>query len=217
MKQHNLLLSTPTDPKVLEKIFNEGKEYISKITLVSIDFQPIEIFENNSKDNTHGSNQTIFNKKQNQAVMFDVVGLIVDISSLHQQENNEKLENVHHGQSDVKKIFLLAQEVMFIKEGDKKLISINGNFVVLPDELISNVYVNFSKLKSIDLTELEGYLELSRDETAIKAFYKLGSFFTAKKYEVNNNIFNLIKHQEEAEAVAKKVILKKMVAWEIRK
>ena len=66
-------------------------------------------------------------------------------------------------------------------------------------------------------TELERYLELSRDETAIKAFYKLGSFFTAKKYEINNNVFNLIKHQEEAETVAKKVILKKMVAWEIRK
>ena len=26
--QENLLLSTPTDPKVLETIFNEGKEFI---------------------------------------------------------------------------------------------------------------------------------------------------------------------------------------------
>ena len=106
---------------------------------------------------------------------------------------------------------------MFIKEENKKLISINGNFSVLPDELIANVYVNFSKLKSIDLAELERYLELSRDETAIKAFYKLGSLYKAKKYEINNNVFSLIKHQEEAETVAKKVILKKMVAWEIRK
>ena len=44
--QQNLLLSTPTNPKVLETIFNENKEFISKITLVSIDFPPIEIFEN---------------------------------------------------------------------------------------------------------------------------------------------------------------------------
>lgn len=210
--QHNLLLSTPTDPKVLETIFNEGKEFISKITLVSIDFPPIEIFENIEYGKHHGANQTIFNKKQNQAVMFDVVGLIVDVS-LKQHENiSESLDNTQFEQNKPRKIFLLAQEVMFIKEANKKLISINGNFTALPDELISNVYVNFSKLRSIDLEELEGYLELSRDETAIKAFYKLGSFFTAKKYEVNNNVFNLIKHQEEAETVAKKVILKKMVA-----
>ena len=215
--QENLLLSTPTDPKVLEKIFNEGKEFISKVTLVSIDFPPIEIFENINSGSNHKTNQTIFNKKQNQAVMFDVVGLIVDISLKQHVNVNESLDNTQFEKNKPRKIFLLAQEVMFIKEEDKKLISINGNFSVLPDELIANVYVNFSKLKSIDLAELERYLELSRDETAIKAFYKLGSFFTAKKYEINNNVFSLIKHQEEAETVAKKVILKKMVAWEIRK
>lgn len=210
--QQNLLLSTPTNPKVLETIFNENKEFISKITLVSIDFPPIEIFENINLGENQRSNQTIFNKKENQAVMFDVVGLIIDISLKNSENINESLDNTQFEQNKPRKIFLLAQEVMFIKEANKKLISINGNFDVLPEELIANVYVNFSKLKSIDLAELEGYLELSRDETAIKAFYKLGSFFTAKKYEINNNVFNLIKHQEEAEIVAKKVILKKMVA-----
>ena len=210
--QENLLLSTPTDSKVLETIFNEGKEFITKVTLVSIDFPPIEIFENINSGSNHKTNQTIFNKKQNQAVMFDVVGLIVDISLKQHANVNESLDNTQFEKNKPRKIFLLAQEVMFIKEEDKKLISINGNFSVLPDELIANVYVNFSKLKSIDLAELERYLELSRDETAIKAFYKLGSFFTAKKYEINNNVFSLIKHQEEAETVAKKVILKKMVA-----
>ncbi len=215
--QQNLLLSTPTNPKVLETIFNENKEFISKITLVSIDFPPIEIFENINLGENQRTNQTIFNKKENQAVMFDVVGLIIDISLKNSENINESLDNTQFEHNKPRKIFLLAQEVMFIKEANKKLISINGNFDVLPEELIANVYVNFSKLKSIDLAELEGYLELSRDETAIKAFYKLGSFFTAKKYEINNNVFNLIKHQEEAEIVAKKVILKKMVAWEIRK
>lgn len=215
--QQNLLLSTPTNPKVLETIFNENKEFISKITLVSIDFPSIEIFENINSGENQRSNQTIFNKKENQAVMFDVVGLIIDISLKNNENINESLDNTQFEQNKPRKIFLLAQEVMFVKEANKKLISINGNFDVLPEELIANVYVNFSKLKSFDLAELEGYLELSRDETAIKAFYKLGSFFTAKKYEINNNVFNLIKHQEEAEIVAKKVILKKMVAWEIRK
>ena len=215
--QENLLLSTPTDPKVLETIFNEGKEFISKVTLVSIDFPPIEIFENINSGSNHKTNQTIFNKKQNQAVMFDVVGLIVDISLKQHANVNESLDNTQFEKNKPRKIFLLAQEVMFIKEENKKIIYINGKFSVIFDELIVNVYVKFTKLKSIDLAELERYLELSRDETAIKAFYKLGSFFTAKKYEINNNVFSLIKHQEEAETVAKKVILKKMVAWEIRK
>ena len=179
---------------------------------VTVQGNSIEIFENINSGSNHKTNQTIFNKKQNQAVMFDVVGLIVDISLKQHANVNESLDNTQFEKNKPRKIFLLAQEVMFIKEEDKKLISINGNFSVLPDELIANVYVNFSKLKSIDLAELERYLELSRDETAIKAFYKLGSFFTAKKYEINNNVISLIKHQEEAETVAKKVILKKMVA-----
>ena len=144
--QENLLLSTPTDPKVLETIFNEGKEFISKVTLVSIDFPPIEIFENINSGSNHKTNQTIFNKKQNQAVMFDVVGLIVDISLKQHANVNESLDNTQFEKNKPRKIFLLAQEVMFIKEENKKLISINGNFSVLPDELIANVYVNFSKL-----------------------------------------------------------------------
>ena len=106
--QENLLLSTPTDPKVLETIFNEGKEFISKVTLVSIDFPPIEIFENINSGSNHKTNQTIFNKKQNQAVMFDVVGLIVDISLKQHANVNESLDNTQFEKNKPRKIFLLA-------------------------------------------------------------------------------------------------------------
>ena len=109
-------------------------------------------------------------------------------------------------------MFIIANEVMYMSNGNNKLISINGNFDILPEKLISKIYANFPDLKSIDLRELEDILELSRDETAIKAFYKLDSYFNDKKYAINNNIFNLIEHQEKAEVVAKKVLLKKMVA-----
>ena len=214
---NKLLLSTPTDPKLLNNFLKSNKEVISKVTLVSLDFPPIEVLnkEVHSKHGSHISNQTVLNKKQDQAVMFDVVGIIIDVDAIQDNEKNVLEDNTQSNQT--KKIFLISSEVIFIIQNDQKLVSINGNFSILPDELISKVYVNFSKLKSIDLDELEEFLELSKDETAIKAFYKLGSFFTAKKYEINNNIFNLVEHQEEAESVAKKVILKKMVAWEIRK
>lgn len=206
---NNLLLAIPTDPNLISSIFNDAKEVIEKITLISVDFQPIEIYNDSKNKN---NNPKIFNQKNDQAVMFDVAGLIIDVSLI-----NSDVENKMGDFNPNKKIFLIANEVMYITNEDKKLISINGNFDILSDDLVSKVYVNFSKLKSIDLSELEDVLQLSKDETAIKAFYKLGSFFTATKYEVNNNIFNLIEHQEQAELVAKKVLIKKMVAWEIRK
>lgn len=206
---NNLLLAIPTDPNLISSIFNDAKEVIEKITLISVDFQPIEIYNDSKNKN---NNPKIFNQKNDQAVMFDVAGLIIDVSLI-----NSDVENKMGDFNPNKKIFLIANEVMYITNEDKKLISINGNFDILSDDLVSKVYVNFSKLKSIDLSELEDVLQLSKDETAIKAFYKLGSFFTATKYEVNNNIFNLIEHQEQAELVAKKVLIRKMVAWEIRK
>lgn len=208
-----LLLATSSDPKLLNDFFNEETETIKKVTMISIDYPPVEVY--NGVAPKTKVDQSIFNKKQDQAVMFDVVGLVVDINS--PQSKNELLDNNTENKSNEKKVFILAHEVMFVINEKNKLILINGNFDVIPDELISKIYANYSELKSIDLKELEGILELSRDETAIKAFYKLGNYFTAKKYEVNNNIFNLIQHQEEAEAVAKKVLLKKMITWEIRK
>ena len=106
----------------------------------------------------------------------------------------------------------MANDVVFMSLENRKLISINGHFDLLPEELITNVYKNFKDLKSANLEELEEILDLSKDEVAIKAFRKLGDYFTRQNYEINNNIFNLIEHQEKANVVAKKVLLKKMVA-----
>lgn len=215
---NKLLLATPAEPKLLESFLNESNEFVKKITLVSVDYPTIEVF-NGGYVQKNKATQSVFNKKQDQAVMFDVVGLIIDIDTKESSSysKSKMLNNTEGKQNLGKKIFIIANEVMFISHEKQKLISINGNFDVLPSELISKVYTNFSDLKSADLNELEDLLELSRDETAIKAFYKLGNYFTAKKYEINNNIFSLIEHQDQSELVAKKVILKKMVAWEIRK
>ena len=213
MINNKLLLTTPTDPKMLNRLFNENKDVVLKATLISVDFPPIEIY--NGKSTGQKQKQTFLNKKNDQAVIFDVAGLIIDIKSKNNvtQPNNPNL--IEEQDDGTKKMFIIANEVMYMSNGNNKLISINGNFDILPEKLISKIYANFPDLKSIDLRELEDILELSRDETAIKAFYKLDSYFTAKKYEINNNIFNLIEHQEKAEVVAKKVLLKKMVAWEI--
>lgn len=203
MIDNKLLLTVPTNPRKLMTIFDEKKEAITKMTLISVDYPPLEI----KYQGKNGKNEFIFGKKENQLSMYDVAGLIIDLISDNLLKNKD---------AKPKKIFLVCNDVIFMSNGNKKMVSINGSFDVLPEELISKVYVNFPDLKSVNLEELEEILTLSKDETAIKAFRKLGSYFTAKNYDINNNIFNLIEHQEKAMAIAKKVLLKKMIAWEIR-
>ncbi len=211
---NRLLLATPIDPQMMKNILNESREIILKVTLISVDYAPIEVFNGEEQDLSKKANKTVFGKKQNQAVMFDVVGVIVDIIPSDLLKSGKRLSSIK--QEEIKKVFVIANEVMFITNDDRKLISLNGNINILPNELINKIYANIDNLKSSDLNEIEDLLEVSKDETAIKAFKKLGSYFTARKYEVNNNVFNLIEHQEKAEEVARKVILKKMVFWEIK-
>lgn len=212
MELNRLLLFTPTNPRKMLEFFNEKKDYILNIAIISVDYPPLEL---GLKKKTK-TQDSIFGKKTNQTALYDVAGVIVTIAPI-EDIGTMNLEDQKSIQiKNQRKIFIVANDVMFMSSNNQKIVSINGRFDVLPEELMSKVYANFPDLKSINLEELEEILQISNDETAIKAFRKLGNYFTAKNYEINNNIFNLIKHQEESESVAKKVLLKKMVAWEIK-
>ena len=216
MIENKILLTTSTNPHQLISIFNEKSEIISKITLISVDFSPLEISYFGQDTKT----ENILGKKQrSEAAIYDVVGVIIDVLPMAYVDNSLK-NNVNVAMNQAKqnkKIFVIASDVMYIKKNNQKIVSLNGEFTIIPEELISKVYTNFPELKSVNLEELEDILKVSKDETAVKAFNKLGSYFSAGNYEVNNNIFNIIEHQEQAHAIARKVLLKKMVAWEIRK
>ena len=61
MVSNKLLLTTPTDPKMLNRLFNENKDVVLKATLISVDFPPIEIY--NGKSTGQKQKQTFLNKK----------------------------------------------------------------------------------------------------------------------------------------------------------
>lgn len=212
MELNKLLLFTPTNPRKLLGFFDERHDYILNITIISVDYPPLELGIKKKEK----AQETIFGKKTNQSALYDVVGLIVTIAPIDDVRTMNLEDQKTVQIKNQRKIFIVANDVIFMSNNNQKVVSINGQFSVLPEELMSKVYANFPDLKSINLEELEEILQISKDETAIKAFNKLGNYFTAKNYEINNNIFNLIKHQEESESVAKKVLLKKMVAWEIK-
>lgn len=213
MIENKLLLTVPTDPRKLTTFFDEKSEIIKSITIISVDYAPLILrFEGaNSK------NESIFGKKNNQASMYDVAGLIIEIMPLDNSVDSlNKVNTKLKIDKKNRKVFLVGNDISFISNGNKKLVSINGHFDILPEELISKIYTHFNDLQSTNLEELEEILLLSKDETAIKAFRKLGKYFTTSNYDINNNIFNLIEHQEQAMLITKRVLLKKMVAWEIK-
>ena len=211
MADNKLLLTTPTDPRKILDFFDEKVEILRKMTIISIDYPPLII----QQKGQNAKNESIFGKKFDQSALYDIAGVILEILSVSDYNNSINV-NPEGKKRFIRKVFLVAKDVIFMSNQSKKMVSINGHFDLLPEELISKVYKNFRDLKTANLEELEEILEISNDDVAIKAFKKLGSYFTAKNYEINNNIFNLIEHQEKALTISKKVLLKKMVAWEIK-
>ena len=211
MADNKLLLTTPTDPRKILDFFDEKVEILRKMTIISIDYPPLII----QQKGQNAKNESIFGKKFDQSALYDIAGVILEILSVSDYNNSINV-NPEGKKRFIRKVFLVAKDVVFMSNQSKKMVSINGHFDLLPEELISKVYKNFRDLKTANLEELEEILEISNDDVAIKAFKKLGSYFTAKNYEINNNIFNLIEHQEKALTISKKVLLKKMVAWEIK-
>lgn len=212
MAANKLLLTTPTDPRKTLNFFDEKTEIIRKITVISIDYPPLILQQKSEKS----KRESIFGKKDDQSALYDIAGIILEVVASSNFAAVQSAGESSKKQQLIKKVFIVANDVVFMSLENRKLISINGHFDLLPEELITNVYKNFKDLKSANLEELEEILDLSKDEVAIKAFRKLGDYFTSQNYEINNNIFNLIEHQEKANVVAKKVLLKKMVAWEIK-
>lgn len=213
MIENKLLLTTPTNPRKMTSFFDEKAEIITGITLISVDYPPLTI----KYEGQNQKQESIFGKKTDQASMYDAAGLIIDVKPLNPSLDSldDSNQQVKHDKKN-RKVFIIGNDIVFMSNGNKKFVSINGHFDILPEELISSVYTNFDDLKSSNLEELEEILTLSKDETAIKAFKNLGKYFTTSNYEINDNIFNLIEHQDQAMAITKKVLLKKMVAWEIK-
>ena len=137
--------------------------------------------------------------------IYDVAALVV---KYREKESSSKEE---------KTSFVMAEDVMRVSNQLGDLVMLNGKFDIIPDKMLIQIYKNFSNLKTINLEELEDMLEISKNQPALKEYSQLSNYFSAENYSKNNNVFKLLEHQDDVIKVSKKVLLKSIVAWEIRK
>ncbi|MDK2819466.1 MAG: hypothetical protein KFW07_01375 [Mycoplasmataceae bacterium] len=193
-----LTLTTAIDPELLNSIYAE-EDIIFNITILTVDYKPLELVLNTS-----------FNQKTNKSMsdiitIYDVAALVV---KYYKDGDDSK---------DPQTKFIMAQEVIRVSNNLGDLVMLNGKFDIIPDRMLVEVYKNFSNLKTVNLEELEDILEITKNQPSLKAYNQLSNYFSAENYSKNNNVFKLLQHQNDVVKVSKKVLLKSIVAWEIRK
>lgn len=197
LSKRQLLLTTSINPDLLNLIYFKDSEVIVDITILTIDYKPIQLILGNDFHSKGGATDVIS--------IYDVAALII------------RYRDKEVASSEQKTKFVMAEDVMRVSNSSGDLIMLNGKFDIIPDKMLVEVYKNFSNLKTINLEQLEDILELSKNQPALKAYNELSNYFSAENYSNNNNVFKLLQHQDEAIKISKKVLLKSIVAWEIRK
>lgn len=203
---NNLILTTSINIEMIDNIIGQNNKILD-LVLLSVDDKPLEI--------SNGLGHIQSRKESRKAVMtirnYDVVGLVVTVVP---KKVKNKAGEIEHK----RKIYILAKDLVKIKTKDgKEIISLNGNFEEVPEEIITEAYKNFSDWKSLDYKKIDEFLEVTQTEPTLKAYLKLSKYFTEENFKKNNNVFSLLEHKAESHTIAKKVLIKSMVAWEIRK
>lgn len=201
----NIILTTSINPELLKNIYNASKFVIDKIVILTIDYKPIQIYNSNGRDKKAvSSKSTVLSN-------YDVAALVITTvprTSRKSEPNTAREENT---------IFVLAQNVIKFSNEKNDIISLNGFFDIVPNDLLFETYKEFTDLKSVDLEKIEEFLDLSSSEPSLKAYLKLSSYFSEENYLINNNLFKLLKHKNESIELAKKILLKSIVAWQMKK
>ncbi|MGL5204928.1 MAG: MMOB1640 family gliding machinery internal complex protein [Metamycoplasmataceae bacterium] len=197
LNNRKLLLTTSINPDLLNSIYSRDSEIIIDITILTIDYKPIQLKLGNNFI-SKGSTTDII-------TIYDVAALVIK----YRDKNIDGAEQKTH--------FVMAEDVMRVSNKSGDLVMLNGKFDLIPDKMLAEIYKNFSNSKTVNLEQLEDILELSRNQPVLKAYNQLSNYFSLENYANNNNVFKLLQHQDEATKVSKKVLLKSIVAWEIRK
>lgn len=195
--KRQLLLTTAINPDALNLVYSRESEIILDITILTVDYKPIQL--------TLGAGFKSKGQTSDVISIYDVAALVIKYRAKESSSSEQKTK------------FIMAEDVMRVSSKLGDLIMLNGKFDIIPDKMLVQIYKNFSNLKTINLEELEGILEISKNQPALKAYSQLSNYFSAENYSNNNNVFKLLQHQDEAIKISKKVLLKSIVAWEIRK
>lgn len=196
--KRKLTLATSINPELLSSIYDREKDIVTSIVLLTVDYKPVELFLDKADKSR--------NKKVSDVItIYDVAALVVKYAVKDSAKGEERTK------------FVMAEDVVRVSNDFGDLVMLNGKFDIIPDKMLVEVYKNFSNLKTVNLEKLEDILEISKNQPALKAYSQLSNYFSAENYSKNNNVFKLIQHQNDVVKVSKKVLLKSIVAWEIRK
>ncbi len=197
MEKRELTLTTAINPDLLKLIYLDESQIVTDITILTVDYKPVELLL--------GMPFKVKGNTSDVITIYDVAALVIKYKDRESSTNEEKTS------------FVMAEDVMRVSNQLGDLVMLNGKFDIIPDKMLIQIYKNFSNLKTINLEELEDMLEISKNQPALKEYSRLSNYFSAENYSKNNNVFKLLEHQDSVIKVSKKVLLKSIVAWEIRK
>lgn len=175
-------------PVELKKIININNETIESASLISVS-NPPQILTNDiaTKDSVS---------------IHDALAMVVKIIS------NENIEG--------RLVYIIAENVMIIENQKGTIINIGGLMQVLDDATFLEFYKNDAETRSMTSESIEEFLEINKNKSISKIFSEINEYFTAENYQVNNNIFRLIKHRDQSLQLAKKILVKSLIAWQLK-
>ncbi len=195
--KRELTLTTAINPELLQNIYSDTSETIVEIVVLTVDYKPVEL-----------SLKLPFDQKQR---ISDII-MVYDVAALVVRYKDSKSST-----SEIKTKFVMAEDVMRVSNKVGDLVILNGKFDIIPNDSLVEVFKNFSDLKTVNLEELEDMLQISKNQSALKAYNQLSNYFSIENYSKNNNVFKLLQHQNDVVKISKQVLLKSIVAWEVRK
>ncbi|CAC13405.1 unknown; predicted coding region [Mycoplasmopsis pulmonis] len=183
------LILSIIEPSNYKQIVPNNNFEILDITLISTVQKPVIITDEPAK-------------KQSVSV-YDVAALVFSIKN---PENEE-----------IKKVYVIAESVIWISNEKGNLVSINGLFKIIPNDLFIAVYKKFEDLKEMSVEEIEEFLELDKSKSILQAFDEVTDYFSISNYEINSNLFRMATNQDKFTNLSKKILVKTLVAWQLTK
>ncbi|PAK21576.1 hypothetical protein CJJ23_01335 [Mycoplasmopsis agassizii] len=183
----SLILKTMV-PEELKEIIKISEEVIDKITVISVNGSPKEL--------------TAEKQSKTSVTVHDALALIISIRN----------KNTY----DARLVYVIAENVMIVVNDEGTLISINGLLQIIPDEVFLEFYKKDVEVRSMTTEKVEDFLEINKSQSVAKIFADIGEYFTAENYQINNNIFRLVRHRSQSIELVKKVLVKSLVAWQLK-
>lgn len=189
-----IIISQPANPEYLKDWFDYDRETITGLYLLSVDYPPLIINQNQS---------TKFFHKKPTHTEFDCATIVLTTQPTHQVNQ--------------KTYYLLATDVRYEcaqLNGEQNLthnLVLTGKVDVI-NALMENLIKTHRNYQDINFDQLDTLITTSNDQQTIKAYRKLTKWFLPDQAS-HLNIFKLFEHNQKAQTISKNLNLKKIIAF----